>query len=532
MKSKRVIKKTSDKNSNSEDKPEEVKNDKNVKKSKNPRKKLNSDSSAKLPKKPQSISKLTEIPNTNQIKSREQLIEELLLQKENKNDKKYFPEDASDSSSSNKKQKKVKEDEEDNDEDDEDGDDEWDEVKIDDIDETPGIVSRDTIEINIEGGKKKAQKKKGFDFGAYMIRTYKSFQKKLTIEIHKAHLVCWVYHGLYMNKLTTNKFINSIALSLCDQFLLEFKNEVMSLELATNLLTFLRGKFIKSTEKENNMEMGEAMTFNRASVLFSIQNLESKNDLELILIILAFLRTLNIRSRLCVSFDVAHLKEENNGKASGASKRSSKKNEKDLSTDDEEDDDGDSVEEEEIAVPVKKQPVGKRRNLKGKASENEEKIVNQNMKDDSVNRMKRKCREVKNYTEKELSENKDDDEDFKIEELRESSRKSKAKKESSASILKLKTGKSTLTKNNKVLSDDENLSILVTNESIKQAEYSNYWIEVYLDKEEKWISIDPLKLKFDCDFYFEKRLKKRILYVNSFILSKPIRCLPLYAYNL
>ena len=485
--------------------------DENIKKPANRRKKVQN---------PEPVVTPTE---SNVIKTREQQIEDLLLQKEiNVNNDKYFSQEisadliklksrnlSSPVKKDNNKRKKIEDEESDEDED------EWDDVEINDA--APAVVSHDTIEIKIDGGKKKKQNKSGFDFGAFMVRTYKNFQKKITVEMHKAHVVCWIYHGLYLNKLTTNKFINAIALSLCDQFLMEFKNEAISLELVNDILKFLKGKILKNDEI-----CEEINTFNRASVLCSLQKLKYKNNIELILLILVFLRCLNIRSRLCVSFDVIQLKEETSEKKSSisAKKRSNKKNEKDESSSDESE-----IEEggEEEIVPVKKKPPARsRKNVKVAETEKIKEDEEEATEACSTKTLSRKCKQVKNN----LLED-DDDEDFIVKEIKQDRKKRKttAKKEipkekedQKSSILKPKSGKTELKKNQKVLSsdDDENLSLDIQNELIKPNDYFNYWIEVYLDTEERWISIDPLTLKFDCDNSFEKRLNKRILYVCSF----------------
>jgi xeroderma pigmentosum group C-complementing protein len=471
---------------------------------------------------------------SNEIKTREQQIEELLLQKEiNKNNGKYFSQEVSTDiiklksrkspvkKSNNKKKQIEKEDDEDSDED------EWDDVKIND-DVAPSVVSQNTIEIKIDSGKKKRQNKSnGFDFAAYMVRTYKNFQKKLTVEMHKAHIVCWVYHGLYLNKLTTNKFINAIALSLCDQFLMEFKNEAMCIELVNDIFKFLRGKIVKSDETSE-----EISTFNRISILLSLQNLKYKNNLEFILLILAFLRCLNIKTRLCISFDVVPLKEENDEKKKKSSVKKSS-NKKDESSSEDEDEMIEEIITEKnkpTTRPVKNRNV--RQETEKIKDEEEEEEEEEPKASSTKTLLKRKCNQVKNY---DILSDDDQDDEFKIKEIKSERTKTKKrkrtiKKESSkeeeeeeeeydekANILKLKSGKTELKKNPKVLSDDdENLSTDIKNELTKPNDYFNYWIEVYLDKEERWISIDPLKLKFDSDNHFEKRLNQRILYVCSF----------------
>ena len=470
---------------------------------------------SRLKKKPTLLTKKSQNKTTETVdltKTREQLIEDLLLQKEVNN--KYFTKDSTNqdgivlkSRNSNLPVKEAKPDINSDSEDDLD-EDEWDEVKIND--QTSTALSKETIEIKLESDKK--NKNKCFDFGAYMIRTYKNLQKKLTIEMHKSHLICWLYHGFYMNKLTTNKLISAIALSLCDQYLLQFRNESMGKELFNSLLTYLHEKIIANENFDDR-------ALKKSSIVLALQNMKYNNKLEFILVILTFLRCLNIRSRLCISFDVVPLKEE-------VKKGNQINDEEDFSSDEVNVVKSSSVEDNDKKVSRKRKSVDDECN----EFKEETKKLKINSKNKSVTSklidkrdcLDRKCKSVSQHHEDEkiIEEEisgylEEDDIEFKVKEKREKNSKKVVIKKEEANILKLKTNKTKILKNNKVLSDDESL-IDINIEKSSHYDYSNYWIEVYLDKEERWISVDPIKIKLDFDTYFEKRLNKRLLYVCSF----------------
>jgi hypothetical protein len=67
-------------------------------------------------------------------------------------------------------------------------------------------------------------------------------------------------------------------------------------------------------------------------------------------------------------------------------------------------------------------------------------------------------------------------------------------------------------KRNKILSSDEDLDNFP-----READHRNYWIEVYLEKEREWCSIEPSELKVNTEpEFFEMRFAKPILYVCAF----------------
>lgn len=74
-----------------------------------------------------------------------------------------------------------------------------------------------------------------------------------------------------------------------------------------------------------------------------------------------------------------------------------------------------------------------------------------------------------------------------------------------------------LKKNNQILSNDED-SNDCSDKTAELAKKSHrfYWLEVYLEEEKRWCSVEPLLVKIDCEKYLEERFEKRVLYVCSF----------------
>lgn len=64
--------------------------------------------------------------------------------------------------------------------------------------------------MNIHEGKTK----KKVDLAAKMARMMKALQKQQSIEIHKSHLVCWLTHGFYLNKICLSDRVRATALSM------------------------------------------------------------------------------------------------------------------------------------------------------------------------------------------------------------------------------------------------------------------------------------------------------------------------------
>jgi len=70
------------------------------------------------------------------------------------------------------------------------------------------------FKINITDGKAKRK----VDLAAKMERMIRALNKKFGIQMVKSHLVCWLAHGFYLNRICLSGLVRATALSMLGQF--------------------------------------------------------------------------------------------------------------------------------------------------------------------------------------------------------------------------------------------------------------------------------------------------------------------------
>lgn len=372
----------------------------------------------------------------------------------------------------------------DDDDDDESDEGEFEEVEMEKTAENELKLAQMSKETNIVvtiDPKKKTTKKA--DMAAKMERMFKCMQKQLNVTMIKTHLLCWLTHGFYLNSIALNDLVRSVVLSM-DNFTIEkFKILNFSEKILTEFLTKMKKKIIKNDNNdEENDFLEKNMLITPDSLIETISSQKCSNYLQYILIILIALRNLNIKVRLCVCFDVIPMNNYNKQRKPNSSLSKSKKPSNSATS---------------------------RQASKRKSSDTKQKDT----------------KKTKLSKDEQLSENSEDS-DYEEEYNEESSdeKESKAKKSNKGTkaVVDTKNEKKQSIKllkpNNKILSSDADDIIEETNDENypRNANYRNYWLEIYLEKEKTWCSVDPFEMKINSPDIFETRFGKNILYVCAF----------------
>lgn len=322
------------------------------------------------------------------------------------------------------------------------------------------LLKRDKpLEVNIENNKKS---KKKVDLQAKMERMFKAAQKQLRIMTIKTHLVSWLTHGLYLNSICLDLEVASFVLSVQDKFTTKNKFQLVNFNKKILVNEFLL-KINKNLQiNSSSDEFNKSLLINKSNLIQAISELKCENFLQFILITLVILRNQSIKCRLCVCFDVISLNDNN--KSSKRPSSSSKVNKKILSSD--YDDDDDNEDEEEQVKTTKKSK-----------SEEKPKII------------KRKSNTKMNEKQSK-----------------------KVKTSISSKLSQIESSSSSDEEESDTKAADENSNLTQSSDN------RYYWLEVYLEEEKTWISVDPFDSKLtNCESsYFEKRFGKQILYVCAF----------------
>lgn len=349
------------------------------------------------------------------------------------------------------------------------------------------LKRNNSIEVSVQTKKVKKQ----VDMKAKMERMFKAAQKQLRIITIKTHIVCWLTHGLYLNKICSDPELLAFALSLESKFKVKkFQLVNFNRKNLCELLAKINKTILCETDQD---KFNESLLITQESLIVAITQLKCLNFLQYHLLALIILRNQSIKSRLCISFDVIPLNAEKTAAAVATkqpAKRpstSKKNNKKILSTDFDDDDDEDSDEDvemkdEEEEKGVKKKSSKKRKSeteIEAKTKKKQKKAIQQ--PDEKEPKKKRLSSRL---SQMESDQEQDSDAD-------EESSKSSAKSDASSSK---------------------------QSEDPKKSSFKHYWLEVYLEEEKTWISVDPfdLKLTNSTSSHFEKRFDKKVLYVCGF----------------
>ncbi len=384
----------------------------------------------------------------------------------------------------------------DDDDDDEDSGDDWEEVEMAPCETIDVAISKETLQFTVDTKKQK----KPTDLKAKMERMFKMMQKKLGVCIIKTHLLCWLNHGFYLNALVLDPLVRAFHLSM-NQFQPPNKDfELKKLDekyLVRYLKTINSLLEIKSNEEQF---LSSNILVTKDNLIEALTKAKCENYLQYVLLVLVSLRNLGVKARLCVCFDVYSFKEETKLTRKQPQKRKPHHNS-----------DSDSNEED---LDFEEQPTTSKRSTG----------------------LRKQTKRIKKEIKESSSESEDSfDEDYKVERKKKisttSNKASKSQKKIEETIkiepvddVKKKLIKSSKSvKNNKILSEDDQnetkdvkVEQVETIEVAKKTDHRHYWLEVYLEKEKQWCSIEPYTLKISDDPFFENRYGQRILYVCSY----------------
>ena len=265
-----------------------------------------------------------------------------------------------------------------------------------------------------------------------------------------------------MNKICCDPLLRAVAMSM-NKFEVEgLKNNQMNLKVLKNFLFKFKKSF--NIENVNNDEfLNKNILITNESLMNSIALLNCKNYLEYVLMIITALRSASVKARLCVCFEVIQMPDHRVKDNHSA---------KNYSDSEEEDNESQS----DVT-----------------STQSSSKGTKKRKSDPAI--------ELKGSKKTKLADSGEEEEKIKTDE---------STKKKAATLLKTKA----TCKNSKILSTDDDDQEVTS--ILKDTDYRNHWLEVYLDDEQRWICVEPFGMKIDCTNDMEKRFSKQILYVCGY----------------
>ncbi|KAF5292356.1 hypothetical protein FQA39_LY03390 [Lamprigera yunnana] len=175
----------------------------------------------------------------------------------------------------------------------------WEEVHEDQL-KPSCSVPKQGVEITI-GLPENMKKKKGVDLVASLKRRLNRIKKENQVLIHKVHLLCWVAHGNYVNKVLNSESLLTLSLSLipsqhcypANRTDLTYLEQIVS--WYKDLIPVVDKKTSKawSLEKVLQLQLGRKQAYNKQMLVYMF---------------ICMLRSLGLQCRLVLSFRVLPLR--------------------------------------------------------------------------------------------------------------------------------------------------------------------------------------------------------------------------------
>lgn len=410
----------------------------------------------------------------------------------------------------------------------------WEEVK--DLGGSPqkSQIPKDPVEVILEAPNfLKKRKKKGFDWKAYVQRQINRFNKELTEDIHKVHLMCLLMRGRYLNQVCNNPVLRGVALSFVPSEMSKVTVRKFDVSAHTRLMNWFREAV------SIDLQLAEDAQSNLVqSLIKGMETRKVTSPLEYVLVYLIMLRCLGVKARLVTSLQPLPLK--NTKKVENAKKINIKGNpaaiKKPIKSK------SDSKTEGKLDTKSKKKgTTGKkpeREKKKQKASKPDSvSYASRTLKTKNKNLRKRGSK-VRPDSYHDNSDVDNSDADFEPENVSESepevddSRKRKKKSLSNSVKSSQSPGRSDEDsdfmeemvqfrspvrkpqsgekKNRKVLSSDSE------NESTASNHGCDEWVEVFIEAEKSWICIDCIRGHINRPYRIESAATQPVHYVVAY----------------
>ncbi|XP_049937676.1 DNA repair protein complementing XP-C cells homolog isoform X2 [Schistocerca serialis cubense] len=164
------------------------------------------------------------------------------------------------------------------------------------------------------------KKKKGIDVAVYVRRQINRVRRDIQILMHKAHLLCWVAHGNYVNKILNSEMLMALALSLVPS---KYCYTDRHIDLS-NLKRIVQW-FSKTVAVQENVDDKEDLFI---SLQAQFQKKAAKSRKDMVLMFVCVLRSLGINTRLVISLQPLPLKPPRSEISNLTSKKTTSKGKK------------------------------------------------------------------------------------------------------------------------------------------------------------------------------------------------------------
>ncbi|XP_076972538.1 DNA repair protein complementing XP-C cells isoform X2 [Tamandua tetradactyla] len=169
------------------------------------------------------------------------------------------------------------------------------------------VVPVNPVEIEIETPEqaktRERSEKTKMEFEIYLRRIIKRFNKEVHVSTHKVHLLCLLANGFYRNSVCSQPGLHAIGLSIIPTHFTKVPPRDMDIDYLSNLLKWFIGTFTVNGDLSVSEQDSLQTTLERRFAIYS-----ARDDEELVHIFLLILRALQFLTRLVLSLQPIPLK--------------------------------------------------------------------------------------------------------------------------------------------------------------------------------------------------------------------------------
>ncbi|KAM9592661.1 DNA repair protein complementing XP-C cells isoform 1-T1 [Trichechus inunguis] len=169
------------------------------------------------------------------------------------------------------------------------------------------VLPVNPVEIEIETPEqaktRERSEKVKMEFETYLRRMMKRFTKEVHEDTHKVHLLCLLANGFYRNRICSQPDLRAIALSIIPTRFTKVPQRDVDVCYLSNLVKWFIGTFTVNADLSYNEQDGLQTTLERRFAIYS-----ARDDEELVHIFLLILRALDLLTRLVMSLQPIPLK--------------------------------------------------------------------------------------------------------------------------------------------------------------------------------------------------------------------------------
>ena len=172
------------------------------------------------------------------------------------------------------------------------------------------MVNGVEVTIAMPDNQRRKKQKKGFDVAAFIKREVNKSRRELQLTLHKVHYTCLLAHLVHLDKLLSNQLLQATGLSMVPLAHSGTPPDKMSLIGIGALVSWLRGAVPVNKHLDGS---SPSMKLSSSSLLRSMQTMLAMNYIELVLIFILICRSLGLTTRIVHNLPIMPLKPKSEG---------------------------------------------------------------------------------------------------------------------------------------------------------------------------------------------------------------------------